>query len=361
MRTRGGGSVTQLQLPAAKRIQNPKHRQSLKNPSSERKTSIRCKLSESKYPSEEPEDEHVEGSFRKSDVWKQLNGLYKFSRPYVVMNTALVPSMMMNLYAVGLNQLTDVEIDKVNKPYLPLVSGEISTEFGIAITSTYLLTSFAMGVMFQSPPLLSALLARFLLMTAYSVQLPLLRWKRNAFLAIDSQGNGQRSYLHTHSVAFMSLFSTVIALSKDIEDVDGDREHGIQSLAQWQSSLERKSFFFFWLVWKVFWLCISMLLIGYGCAMVIGASSSSQPASLSPASLKGLRSIGLTPLCFVCVNQNHRVSNNVSYIWLLLFLLFQVLGHCVLASTLWLRARSVDLDNKASISSFYMLIWQASD
>ncbi|KAF7113081.1 hypothetical protein RHSIM_RhsimUnG0162900 [Rhododendron simsii] len=118
----------------------------------------------------------------------------------------------------------------------------------------------------------------------------------------------------------MSLFSTVIALSKDIEDVDGDREHGIQSLAQWQSSLGKKK-----------------------------------------ASLKGLRSIGLTPLCFVCVNQNHRVSNNVSYIWLLLFLLFQVLGHCVLASTLWLRARSVDLDNKASISSFYMLIWQASD
>ncbi|KAG5560972.1 hypothetical protein RHGRI_004107 [Rhododendron griersonianum] len=47
---------------------------------------------------------------------------------------------MMNLYAVGLNQLTDVEIDKVNKPYLPLASGEISTELGIAITFAYLLT-----------------------------------------------------------------------------------------------------------------------------------------------------------------------------------------------------------------------------
>ncbi|KAF7151828.1 hypothetical protein RHSIM_Rhsim02G0083900 [Rhododendron simsii] len=328
-----GGSVTQLQLPAAKRIQNRKHQQSLKNPSSERKTTIRCKFSESKYLSEEPEDEHVEGSFQKSDVWKQLNGLYKFSRPYVVMNTlvaipsisllplkstadlslpfvvglfqALVPSVMMNLYAVGLNQLTDVEIDKVNKPYLPLASGEISTELGIAITSAYLLTSFAMGVMFQSPPLLSALLVRFLLMTAYSVQLPLLRWKRNAFLAalcilIPRAMDNVATFIHIQkyalgrpivftrslvfAVAFMSLFSTVIALS------------------------------------KVFWLCIGMLLVGYGSAMVIGASSSFSTSK------------------FVTV-----------------------LGHCVLASILWLRARSVDLDNKASISSFYMLIWQASD
>ncbi|KAI8567073.1 hypothetical protein RHMOL_Rhmol02G0092900 [Rhododendron molle] len=78
------------------------------------------------------------------------------------------------------------------------------------------------------------------------------------------------------AVAFMSLFSTIIALSKDIEDVDGDRAHGIKSLA-----------------------------------VILGKE--------------------------------------------------KVLGHCALASTLWLRARSVDLDNKASISSFYMLIWQASD
>ncbi|KAG5560965.1 hypothetical protein RHGRI_004107 [Rhododendron griersonianum] len=245
-----------------------------------------------------------------------LKSTADLSLPFVVgLFQALVPSIMMNLYAVGLNQLTDVEIDKVNKPYLPLASGEISTELGIAITFAYLLTSFAMGVMFQSPPLLSALLVRFLLMTAYSVQfvaasLTQMEKKRvpRCNMHIDSQGNGQRSYVHTHSVAFMCLFSTIIALSKDIEDVDGDREHGIQSLAV---ILGKE---------KVFWLCISMLLIGYGCAMVIGASSSFSTTK------------------FVTV-----------------------LGHCVLASTLCLRAWSVDLDNKASISSFYMLIWKASD
>lgn len=32
----------------------------------------------------------------------------------------------MNVSIVGLNQLYDVEIDKINKPYLPLASGEMT-------------------------------------------------------------------------------------------------------------------------------------------------------------------------------------------------------------------------------------------
>jgi len=39
----------------------------------------------------------------------------------------------MNLYITGLNQVTDVEIDKVNKPYLPIASGELSKKDGIFI------------------------------------------------------------------------------------------------------------------------------------------------------------------------------------------------------------------------------------
>ena len=46
---------------------------------------------------------------------------------------ALVPSLFMNLYITGLNQVTDVEIDKVNKPYLPIASGELSKKDGIVI------------------------------------------------------------------------------------------------------------------------------------------------------------------------------------------------------------------------------------
>ncbi|PSS11195.1 Homogentisate phytyltransferase [Actinidia chinensis var. chinensis] len=233
----------------------------------------------------------------------------------------------MNIYVVGLNQLFDVDIDKVNKPDLPLASGEFSMEFGMAIVSTFLLMSFTMGIMFQSPALFSALLVSFVLGSAYSVELPLLRWKRNAFLAatcimivravvvqlaffvhIQKYVLG-RPVMFTRSmvfaIAFMCFFSTIIALFKDIPDVDGDRDYGIQSFSV---SLGQG---------KVFWLCISMLLIAYGGAMVIGASSAFLTSKL-----------------------------------------VTVLGHCALASFLCFRARSVNLTNKASVTSFYMFIWK---
>ncbi|KAA8525549.1 hypothetical protein F0562_007398 [Nyssa sinensis] len=219
---------------------------------------------------------------------------------FVGLLKALIPSISMNIYVVGLNQLFDVEIDKVNKPNLPLASGEFSMGFGITIVSIFLL------------------------------MLPLLRWKRNAFLAatcilivraivvqlafflhIQKYVLG-RPMVFTKSlvfaVAFMCLFSTVIALFKDIPDVDGDRDFGIQSFTV---SLGQE---------RVFWLCVSMLLMAYGAAMVIGASS---PILLSK---------------FVTV-----------------------IGHCALASLLWLQARSVNLASKASVTSFYMFIWKASE
>ena len=43
---------------------------------------------------------------------------------------ALGPALLMNICIVGLNQLYDVEIDRVNKPYLPLASGKLSEQQG---------------------------------------------------------------------------------------------------------------------------------------------------------------------------------------------------------------------------------------
>ncbi|KAI8569180.1 hypothetical protein RHMOL_Rhmol02G0258700 [Rhododendron molle] len=318
----GAGSVTQIQLPV-RQIQNITYSHSLKKrfrcrcfrflthlhvnvTSSEIKASrklLKSFINGDEYPSTTPEDDHP-GS-NQSDICKNLNAFYQFSRPYTVIGTALVPSILMNIYVVGLNQLFDVDIDKVNKPYLPLASGEFSMELGWAIVSTFLLMSFTLGIMFQSPPLLCALIVSFLLGSAYSIELPFLRWKRNAFLAatcivivraivvqlaffihIQKYVLGRPIMLtksFAFAVAFMCLFSTIIAL------------------------------------FKVFWLGISMLLMGYGSAMVVGASSS----------------------CFT----NKLVT---------------VLGHAALASSLWLRAQSVDLDSKESTSSLYMFIWKAT-
>ncbi|XP_028073254.1 homogentisate geranylgeranyltransferase-like [Camellia sinensis] len=252
---------------------------------SDNKTTRKCKsLKQYFFPIEngcasKPKDKNL--TTIQSDLFKQLNAFYLFSRPHTVIGTligitsisilplestadlslaflvgllkALVPSILMNLYVVGINQLFDVDIDKVNKPDLPLPSGEFSMEFGMAMVSTYLLMSFTMGIMFQSLPLFSALLVSFLLGSAYSVELPLLRWKRNAFLAaicilivraiiiqlaffIHIQKYVlSRPVVFTESlvfaIGFTCLFSTIIALFKDIPDVDGDREFGIQSFS----------------------------------------------------------------------------------------------------------------------------------
>lgn len=48
---------------------------------------------------------------------------------------ALVPALLMNVAIVGINQLYDVDIDKVNKPYLPLASGELSMQQGAQAAS----------------------------------------------------------------------------------------------------------------------------------------------------------------------------------------------------------------------------------
>ena len=43
---------------------------------------------------------------------------------------AMVPALLMNICIVGLNQIFDVPIDRINKPYLPLASGEFSMRTG---------------------------------------------------------------------------------------------------------------------------------------------------------------------------------------------------------------------------------------
>ncbi|KAK2998685.1 hypothetical protein RJ639_023299 [Escallonia herrerae] len=142
---------------------------------------------------------------------------------FVGLLKALIPSILMNIYVVGLNQLFDVEIDK----------------------------SFAMGIRFQSPPLFSALAISFVLGSVYSIELPFLRWKRNAFLAATC-------ILIVRAIVVQVAFFLHI---QDIPDVDGDRDFGIRSFSV---SLGQEN----------------MLLMAYGAAVVIGASSSFLPSKL---------------------------------------------------------------------------------
>lgn len=91
---------------------------------------------------------------------------------------ALVAALLMNICIVGINQLYDVEIDKVNKPYLPLASGEISIKAGTWIVGITGAVSLAIGLASGSMPLVGTLGVSLLLGIAYSTDLPFLRWKR---------------------------------------------------------------------------------------------------------------------------------------------------------------------------------------
>nr|CAB3470995.1 unnamed protein product [Digitaria exilis] len=196
---------------------------------------------------------------------------------------ALASALCMNIYVVGLNQLFDIEIDKVNKPNLPLASGEFSVATGVLLVVAFLAMSISIGVRSKSAPLMCALLVSFLLGSAYSIDVPLLRWKRHPFLAAFcilvvrailvqlaffthmQQHILKRPFMPTRSVVFatffMCCFSAVIALFKDIPDVDGDRDFGIQSLSVRLGQH------------KVYGLCINILMAAYAAAILVGASS----------------------------------------------------------------------------------------
>ncbi|XP_073305052.1 homogentisate phytyltransferase 1, chloroplastic isoform X2 [Primulina huaijiensis] len=250
-----------------------------------------------------------------------LDAFYRFSRPHTVIGTALsiisvsllaveklsdfsplffsgvleaiVAALLMNIYIVGLNQISDIDIDKVNKPYLPLASGEYSVITGVMIVSSFAILSFWLGWMIRSYPLLWALSVSFVLGTAYSINMFV--FGRPAVFAKPV----------IFATAFMSFFSVVIALFKDIPDIVGDKKYGIQSFTV---RLGQE---------KVFWVCIFLLEIAYAVALLVGATSSCTWSKWTT-----------------------------------------VIGHTILGLLLWNRAKSTDLKNKVAITSFYMFIWK---
>ena len=94
--------------------------------------------------------------------------------------SASVPSLFMNIYITGLNQIFDINIDKINKPYLPLASGALSFKQGLGIVISSLMLSFITSIS-AAWPLKLTLLSSFLLGTIYSI--PGFRLKRFPILA----------------------------------------------------------------------------------------------------------------------------------------------------------------------------------
>jgi hypothetical protein len=90
----------------------------------------------------------------------------------------------MNVYITGLNQLLDIEIDRINKPDLPLASGELSPFAGSLLVAGALVLSLGLGwwhPWLSTNALRITLLGSAVLGTLYSA--PPFRLKRFPLLA----------------------------------------------------------------------------------------------------------------------------------------------------------------------------------
>lgn len=161
---------------------------------------------------------------------------------------ALAAALAANIYIVGLNQLADVEIDRINKPRLPLASGELAGRQARRIVAGAGLLSLAVAASQSSYLLLTVALA-MLIGTLYSLP-PLHLKARPAWAALSIafvRGVlvNLGLFAHFHGLfrpaapvpwlplaalaAFFFGFGLVIALYKDIPDLRGDRAFGVRT------------------------------------------------------------------------------------------------------------------------------------
>ena len=150
-----------------------------------------------------------------------------------------------NVYITGLNQVTDVEIDLINKPWLPVPAGALSRQAALRVSVGCGLGAL-LGASLLSSWLMVTVAIGLVVGTAYSV--PPVRLKRFpvlaalAILAVRGPVLTLGVYLHFTSggavtglvvlVAVVgTVFGLVVALLKDLPDRRGDLVHGIRTFA----------------------------------------------------------------------------------------------------------------------------------
>jgi homogentisate phytyltransferase / homogentisate geranylgeranyltransferase len=285
-----------------------------------------------------------------------LSSLWQFSRPHTIIGTSLsvialyliaiatnnIPANTIfsttnlqlilgawlacicgNIYIVGLNQLYDIEIDRVNKPHLPLASGAFSIQQGQWIVGSTGISAIAIAAI-CSPWLLATVFISIILGTAYSI--PPIRLKRfslmAAFCILAVRGFVVNIGLFTYFnqsltqvlsfppivwiiTLFILVFTIAIAIFKDVPDMEGDRQFQIQT---------------FTISWgKPAVLNITRWVITIAYLSMMAAGFWLLPAVNTP---------------------------------------FVVGFHGVLLSLLWWRSQDVNLEDQGAIASFYQFIWK---
>ncbi|MFK8184986.1 MAG: homogentisate phytyltransferase [Phormidesmis sp.] len=211
-----------------------------------------------------------------------LSAFWKFTRPHTIIGTSLsvmalcaialtalmatpsasitwvsglgtfliawVACLCGNVYIVGLNQVEDIAIDRINKPELPIASGEFTKRHGQQLVGLTGAIAIALALLSQNIFLMLTVGLSLLIGTAYS--LPPIRLKRFPFWAsvciLVVRGAivnfGLYLYFSTQFelgvslparvwalMLFVLVFSFVIAIFKDIPDLEGDRQFNIST------------------------------------------------------------------------------------------------------------------------------------
>jgi len=208
--------------------------------------------------------------------------VYRFSRPHTIrgtllacftgvgralleqpeylglLQTSLLPRAMLgvlalllgNLFIVGINQIYDVEIDTVNKPFLPIAAGRISRSAAWWIVVAAGASGLALVKALFNPLIFGLYAFGTLIGGLYSVPpIQLKRFPLAAGMTIaicrgfllnfgvyyatrEALGLG---FLWSAPVAFlarfMTVYASVIAVTKDLGDIEGDRKGGIETFA----------------------------------------------------------------------------------------------------------------------------------
>ena len=186
--------------------------------------------------------------------------LWRFSRPHTLIGTTLsilgiavitgtggagdllltlLAGATVNLFIVGVNQVEDVEIDRINKPHLPIAAGDLSLTAAKWIVAACAVAPLVMGLT-QGAVETAGVLVALAIGAAYSM--PPLRLKRYPALAAGSISIVRALVVNlavclhfTDTVPaavwaltlFVLPFSFAIAVLKDVPDAEGDRAHRI--------------------------------------------------------------------------------------------------------------------------------------
>ena len=200
-----------------------------------------------------------------------LHTLWKFSRPhtiigstvsiivlfllqggslvdhYLILLTTLLSALGCNVCITGLNQVIDVELDKINKPELPIASGELSIETAkkIVVISGIIAVSAAailhwvlllliiiiliLGIIYSVPPIQ---LKQHHLPAALAITI-VRGVLVNIGMALHFSGTFNGSFIIQPVIypltIFISAFSLAIAWYKDLPDRAGDAHFGYKT------------------------------------------------------------------------------------------------------------------------------------